>query len=198
MRAAVHWRYSIEEYLRLERASNVRHELLDGEIFAMGGGTREHAAITAQVLASFAVQLRGWRWVLHSFATRVRVRATGLVTYPDVSIAFDPEEHDAVDPDTLVNPIVLVEITSPQSEAYDRGAKLDHYVQIPSLREVAIVSHREPRIDVWRRDDDGWTVQTSGRGESAELASVACSIPIDDIYVRPGERDDGPLTVRSP
>src|SRR5258708_28772461 len=81
------------------------------------------------------------------------VVATGLDTYPDVTVVCGQEERDEGDRLALTNPIVIVEVTSDGTEGYDRGAKLEHYKQIGSVREIVFVSHREPAIGVLRRGD---------------------------------------------
>jgi Uma2 family endonuclease len=88
-------------------------------------------------------------------ALRVRVVATGLATYPDVTVVCGKLEVDPDDSATVLNPAVLVEVLSDSTAEYDRGEKLDHYRKITSLREVLLVSHREPAIEVWRRDEAG-------------------------------------------
>jgi Uma2 family endonuclease len=102
------------------------------------------------------------------------VRATRLATYPDVTVVCGAIETDPEDPHAVVNPTVLVEVPSDSTEAYDRGEKLRHYVQIPTLREYVLVSHRERRIEVRRRGHDGrWGTFQSGHGEVVTLSSSA-------------------------
>jgi Uma2 family endonuclease len=95
------------------------------------------------------------------------------------------EQRDADDPQALTNPVVLVEVLSPSTEEYDRGEKLDHDKKISSLKEVALLSHREPAIELWRREPAGWTCRVARAGESAHLASVGCALDVDDIYRDP-------------
>jgi Uma2 family endonuclease len=175
--------YTYRDYLRLEADANVKHEFLAGEIYAMAGGTPEHAAIAMNVGTALNLQLRGRPCRVFSSDLRVRVLATGLTTYPDVSVVCGQLERDPEDRNTAINPTLLVEVTSPSSEDYDRGAKLAHYQQIPALREIVVVSHRERRIEVHRRDDSGaWSDQALGPGEVAALASVSCELPVDEVY----------------
>jgi Uma2 family endonuclease len=90
------------------------------------------------------------------------------------------------DPHAAVNPVVLVEVLSDSSEAYDRGEKFAHYRRIPSLREYVIVSQREPRIEVHRRNEAGrWELYEAGAGETIELASIECRLSVDEIYRDP-------------
>jgi Uma2 family endonuclease len=91
----------------------------------------------------------------------------------------------------VVNPVLLVEVTSASTEDYDRGEKLRHYKSLPSLREVLFASHRKPELTLHRREDAGWVVSTPGPGESLELASVAARVAVDEVY-RDGLEDAGP------
>ena len=178
--------YSLEEYLRLEERSNVRHEFFDGEIFAMAGGTLEHSGIAANLIVLLGSRLAGRPCRVFTSDARVRVAATGLVTYPDVSVVCGSVEHDEGDANTLVNPVFLAEVTSPNTEDYDRGAKLENYKRIASLKEVLIVSHAAPQAEVWRRVvDDTWVSETYGPGSEVRLASLAVSLPIEAIYRNP-------------
>jgi Uma2 family endonuclease len=121
----------------------------------------------------------------------VRIAQTGLTTYPDAAVICGRTQRAAEDPLAVVNPLLLVEITSPSTEDYDRGEKLRHYKSLPSVREVLIVSHHAPQLSLHRRGDgDEWTVATAGSGGSVELASVAARVAVDDLY-RDGLEDSG-------
>jgi Uma2 family endonuclease len=180
--AAIH-HYTYQDYLRLEADANVKHEFLAGEIYAMAGGTPEHAAIAMNVGTLLNLQLRGRPCRVFSSDLRVRVLETGLATYPDVSVVCGRLERDPEDANTVTNPTLLVEITSPSSEEHDRGPKLAHYQQIPALREIVVVSHRQRRVEVHHRDDSGtWSIRALGPGEVAALASIGCELPVDEVY----------------
>lgn len=98
---------------------------------------------------------------------------------------FRAARLDRDDPLALTNPIVLVEVSSPRTESYDRGEKLAHHQQIASLREVVFVSHREPLIEVWRHDGEGWQRASARRGEVAVLESIDCRLDVDELYRDP-------------
>ncbi len=175
--------YTYQEYLRLEADANVKHEFLAGEIYAMAGGTPEHAAIGVNVSTLLNNQLRGRPCRVYSSDLRVRVLATGLTTYPDVSVVCGQIERDSQDVNTAVNPVLVVEITSSSSEQYDRGAKLGHFQQVASLREIVVVSHRERQIEVHRREpDSSWSLHVSTQRDTAFLASLDCQLPLDEVY----------------
>jgi Uma2 family endonuclease len=175
--------YTYREYLAFEEVSNVKHEYLDGEIHAMAGGTPEHAAIAVNVSTLLSVQLRGKGCRVHSSDLRIRVRATGLTTYPDITVICGHPERDPEDANTLLNPIVLIEVLSPSTAEYDRSEKLEHYKRIESLREVALVACDEELVEVWRRHDDGtWRNVQARRGESLALTSIGCTLEVDEVY----------------
>jgi Uma2 family endonuclease len=120
------------EYLAFEEASLEKHEFLNGEVFAMAGGTLEHPALAMALGAALINALRDRPCRLFSSDLRVRIRATGLTTYPDISVACGKAEVDNEDPHALVNPVLIVEVLSDSTEAYDRGEKAAHYRHIPS------------------------------------------------------------------
>ncbi len=183
MRAPSHHRYTWEQYLALERDSPIKHEFLDGEIFAMAGGTPEHAALGAAVLRELGVQLVGKPCRPYSSDLCVRAQATGLATYPDASVICGEPERDPMARTVVLNPTVLVEVTGDSTESYDRGEKLDHYRQIPSLAEYVLLSHRERLIEVFRRGADGtWARFEARGGERARLESIGCELDVDRVY----------------
>ena len=175
-------RYTYGEYLSLEDGANVRHEFLDGEIYAMAGGSPEHAAICANVTTALNVQLKGKGCRVYSADLRIRVLETGLATYPDVTVVCAHAEIDPEHRHTITNPKVLVEVSSPGTAAYDRGEKLSHYKRIPSVREVVLVAHDERLIEVWRRDDAGGWTRSEARSGTIALHSIGCTLDVDDVY----------------
>lgn len=181
-------RFTFGEYLALEDASPIKHEYLGGEVWAMAGGTPEHAAICANVIGLLHARLHGKPCRVFSADLRVRVLATGLATYPDVSVVCGRVELDPEDPKghTVVNPRVIVEVLSPSTAAYDRGEKLDHYRRIDSLAEVVLVSHERREITLHRRRDDGtWAARVAREGDAARIEALACELPVADVYADP-------------
>ena len=179
--------FSFSEYVALEVGSPVKHEFLDGVVYAMAGGSPDHAGIAATAIALLRARLTGRRRRVFSSDLRVRVVTTGLTTYPDASVVCDALELDAEDPKghTITNPTVLVEVLSPSTEDYDRGEKLAHYKRIASLREVMLIAHDAHRVDVWRRSGKRWTPITFADGEHVELQSLDCALPVDELYADP-------------
>ncbi len=177
-------RYTYQDYVWLEEESTTRHEFLAGEIVAMAGGTPEHAAMAAEIIGQLREQLRGRPCRVFTSDLGVRVMQTGLATYPDASVVCGPTIRDPDKKTNVINPRVLVEVTSDGTEEYDRGEKLTHYKQIPSVEWIVIVSHREPRIEVWSRipDSESWQRSEAGAGGSAALQGLDCSLDVDGIW----------------
>lgn len=183
-------RFDFGEYVRLEEISTVRHEFLDGMVWAMAGGSPDHARVTANVARLLGIQLSGRPCSVYSSDLRIRVAATGLGTYPDVTVVCERLELDPEDPKghTVLNPKMIVEVLSPSTEDYDRGEKRDNYEQIPSLQTIALVAHDARRIDVWSRDDEGrWSATTFGPGDTAAVG-LGCRLDLTDVYRDPLER----------
>ena len=177
---------SYAEYLAAEAVSDVRHEFLGGEVWAMAGGTPEHAALAASMIGELRAALRGKPCRTYSADLRIRVPETGLSTYPDVAVVCGELVTAADDEHAAVNPVVLVEVLSETTEGYDRGAKAAHYRRIPSLREYVLVSQAEPRIEVQRRTDSGrWEILDARPGESIELTSLGISLDVTAVYANP-------------
>ncbi len=175
--------YTLADYLALEASSNVKHEFLDGQIYGMAGGTPEHAALAAAVIGLLFGQLRAGRCRAHDADLRVRVRETGLSTYPDVTVVCGPRETDADDPNAVVNPTLIIEVLSRSTEDYDRGDKFEHYKRIPGLRQYVLVSHRDREVEVWTRDDAGeWARVIVRDGGRAALSSIGAELDVRELY----------------
>lgn len=174
------------DYLARETASEVKHDFVNGEVYAMAGGTPEHGALTASLARVIGSALEGKPCRTFSSDVRVRVESTGGSFYPDLSVVCGKLGTANDDPHAVVNPLVLVEVLSEGTEAFDRGAKAGHYRRLSSLREYVLVSQTERRIEVQRLNDRGtWELYFFGSGERVELASLGISFPIDAVYANP-------------
>lgn len=179
--------FTFESYVELEETNPVKHEFLDGQVWAMAGGSPEHAAVSGNVIRLLGQALLGQRCRVFTSDLRIRVTKTGLGTYPDASVICGRVELDPEDKrgHTATNPTLLVEVLRPSTEDYDRGEKLAHYKRIESLGEVMLMAHDEQRVDLWRRIGERWTQITFRPGESVELHSIGCSIVLADLYFDP-------------
>lgn len=174
--------YTYLEYRTLEDASVTKHEFLDGEIYAMAGGTPLHAALGAAVATALGNQLAGSPCRVYNSDLRVRVVATGLATYPDASVVCGDVMTDSEDRQAVINPKAIVEVLSDGTEAYDRGEKLAHYQKIASLDAVVLVSQKERRIELWQRETSGWIRNQAVRGQSVVVTSIGCTLHVDAVY----------------
>ncbi len=143
------------EYVASERASDVRHEYLDGEIVAMAGGSLEHSLLSTHIAFLLHGALARRPCLVFNADARARVPATGLGTYPDLAVVCGRLQTDLDDDATITNPILLVEVLSPSTEAWDRGEKFKHYRQLASLGEYLLVSQEPPMLELYPRQADG-------------------------------------------
>jgi len=181
--------YTYDEYRAFEDANPARHEYVDGQILAMAGGTPAHARLQAAVLYALERRLEGSSCQAFPSDLRVRIAATGMATYPDVTVVCGQVQPDPADPNAVGNPTVIVEVLSDRTEAYDRGKKFEHYKKLPSLQLYVLVSHRERRVETRERSSDGkWVERVAGRGENFRLAAAGVELTVDEIY------DRSPLT----
>jgi Uma2 family endonuclease len=179
-------RYSFRDYLAVEEVSTVRHEFLDGEIYAMAGGSVLHAALSAAMLASLHAQLHG-RCRVYSSDLRIRVLPTGLTSYADVAVVCGSVETDPENADTVTNPTALVEVLSPNTLDYDLGEKFQHYRQVPSLRVVIYAWQDRRQLELREcAPDGGWRTRTVGHGQEAVIESLECRIDVDAVYAGAG------------
>ncbi len=178
-----HHRYTYEEYVGLETYSEVKHEFLDGEIYAMAGGSEDHSALASQINRFLADAVDDKPCRSHTSDLRIYIQTANLTTYPDGSIVCGQLEKHPPGPEvTALNPSVLVEVTSPSSEEYDTGEKLEHYMTIPSVREIIIVSHRERKITVHQRVGSGWSSVVAHAGERVAVPSIGAELVVDNVY----------------
>lgn len=173
-----------EDYLNFERKSEIKHEYFDGEIFAMFGAKRNHNVIAWNVDGELRQKLKGRNCEVYPADMRVFVPETGLYTYPDlVVVRGEPKFQDDVF-DTLLNPILLIEVLSDSTEGYDRGKKFQHYRSIESLREYVLVSQDEARIEKYVKQGDGFWIlsEAVGREAKIEFSSIECQIDLREVY----------------
>lgn len=179
-----HHRYTYADYVALELQSPTKHEFLDGEIYAMAGGSEEHSALAAEVLRVLGNAVGDRPCRVHTSDLRIYVEAVGLATFPDGAVVCGPlQQHEPSPQATALNPTVLVEVTSDSSEEYDTGEKLEYYRTIPSLRDYIIISHRERRITAHSRDSAGtWTTRSAITGSKVAVESISAELSVNEVY----------------
>ena len=178
---------SVAEYLAIERESKVRSEFHRGQMFAMGGASRRHNLIVTNLVACLHRQFVNRPCEVYPADMRVKVSETGLYTYPDVVVACDGPRFDDSESDTLLNPIVVFEILSKSTEAYDRGKKFEHYRRIPSLREYVLISQDSRQFECFSRatESESWLFSEANEKDvNLTIPSIDCTISLVEIYAK--------------
>ena len=173
------------EYLALDRESDVKSEFVDGHIYAMTGASRAHNLIAGNVFRNLANQLDGRPCESYVSDMRVKVSETGLYTYPDVVVVCGEPRFEDEHVDTLLNPTVIIEVLSPSTEAYDRGAKFAHYRRLDSLQEYVLISQDAMRIERFSRQGDVWELNDASLPtDSIQVAAIDCELSLAAVYDR--------------
>jgi len=174
-----------EEYLAREEVAESRSEYLNGEAYARTGGTRSHALIQSNLTRRLGNALDGRPCDVLGPDMRVKVEESGLYTYPDLSVVCGGAEIEKEHGESLLNPVVLVEVLSPSTEAYDRGLKFEHYARIPSLRHYVLVAQDRAHIDVLTCGAEGWILRAAdGLDTTLTLPAIDVELPLAEIYER--------------
>lgn len=171
------------EYVAYERASEAKHEYVNGLVYAMAGGTPEHARLQARMAHLLAAALRGRPCEPFSSDLRVKIEATGRATYPDVTVVCERLERAAEDADAVTNPTLIVEVLSETTEADDRGDKWAHYQRLASLQHYLLVSQGAPRVEIFTREQSGWHYDDVRTGRLA-LPALGIEIEVEELYAR--------------
>ncbi|MET0753326.1 MAG: Uma2 family endonuclease [Pyrinomonadaceae bacterium] len=175
---------TVDAYLVFEEKSKIKHEYMDGEIFAMSGVKRNHSFTTGNIFRHLANQLEGKNCEVHQSDIKVRVRETHFV-YPDVIVGcgeLNWESNESV----WLNPQVVFEVLSKSTEARDRGDKAHDYRRLPSLTDYILVSQKEMLVEHYIRQDDGsWKlIEYTQANNKIVLTSINCELSLSDIYFR--------------
>ena len=175
------------EYLAFERSqTDAKHEYLNGEVTLMAGASLAHNRIVSNLVATLHAQMRGRPCDVFSGDMRVHILDTGLYAYPDIAALCDEPRLEDDASDILLNPSVIMEVLSPSTEAYDRGAKFDHYRSIESLRTYVLIAQDRPQIEMFRRQDQGNWLFSVAKGVEATvpLDTIDCALALSDVYER--------------
>jgi Uma2 family endonuclease len=173
--------FTPEEYFAWEEQQLERHELIDGRVYAMSGGTRNHSDIAGNFLVTIKSHLRGSGCKTYNSDCRVNILNTRNYTYPDLSVTCDPRDNSS--PQYITYPCLIVEVLSDITEAYDRGKKFDKYRRNPNLIDYVLVSSDEMAIDIYHRNDAGdWLILSYRSGDRVELRSIGLSLAIEQFY----------------
>jgi len=175
-----------EQYLEIERAAEFRSEYFDGEMFAMSGGTLDHATIKENLATTLSLQLRGSQCRSASSDLRLQTHGGGPCFYPDIVVFCGKPKLSDARRDMLTDATVIIEILSPSTERYDRTFKLEHYRMLASLRDYIVIA--QDRVSVehkTRQSDNSWEMrETSDLDAVVQLPSIECSFRVADVYYR--------------
>jgi Uma2 family endonuclease len=173
-------RLSVADYLDGEQVSDIRHEYVDGIVYAMVGVSKTHNRLTKRLSRLVDEHLEGMH--CEAFTTGVKVRIKTLETerfhYPDLHVECEPRTEDAYWSD---HPVLVIEVLSRRTERKDRSDKFYAYRKLPSLEEYVLVAQDEPRVEVYRRNRD-WELEVYGPGNRFRLDSIAAGIDVDALY----------------
>ena len=176
--------WTVEQYLDMERTSEVRHEYIDGVVYALAGGTGAHSRLAANMIAGLHAALRDGPCGVYSSDLKVRVAATRFV-YPDASVGCAGVERNEFGDEWLTAPRLVVEVLSKSTAAYDRGGKAELYRGMAALRDYVLVETTRPLVEVRSRGEGGaWTNRTYGPGEWAEVPGLNVRLAVDELYAK--------------
>ena len=174
-------RLTPEEYFAWEGKQLEKHEYLDGEVYAMSGGSKNHSLISVRFITLFANHLEGGSCETGNSDLRVNIVETDIYTYPDVSVTCD--ERDKTTTQYITYPCLIVEVLSDSTEAYDRGGKFRMYRNNPVLQDYLVVSSTSIEIDLYHKNDAGeWIILNYKAGDIIELKSINLSFAIEQVY----------------
>jgi Uma2 family endonuclease len=177
-------KYTIEEYLDLDRTSEARYEYFDGEIFEMSGVHPNHVRLQQRLATSFVEGTKGRDCHVLLSDLRVVVPALPPFRYPDLSaLCGKPEFENVGGLPCLLNPVLIVEILSPTTEAFDRGDKFSGYKSILSFREYLLISQYRKLVTHFVKQSEKFWLQSEYReGETLSIESLECELNIDELY----------------
>jgi Uma2 family endonuclease len=171
-----------DEFLAWERLQSERHHYVHGEVFAMAGGSPRHSYLASRMIGLLGRLTEGGPCDAHGSDLRLGIDATHFV-YADAVIACRPLVLRPGTTDVVTNPSIVVEVLSKTTEAYDRGDKQAAYLALPSVSHFVLMSQREPRVELYTRQDDGsFRFTVHGPGSNLELARIAGAIAVDALY----------------
>lgn len=182
MSAAIKTKLSPQEYLAQERLSDTKHEYMNGEIFAMSGGSFAHNLICMNIGASLHNQVK--QRSCHVLPSDQRVQLQDGYVYPDVTVVCGKPEF--TDDDNLSNPNVIIEVLSPSTANYDGSGKFARYRQTPSIQEYLLIAQDKPHVMHYvRQDDSHWLLaEYFVQQAQFELPSIQCELVLSDIYAK--------------
>jgi Uma2 family endonuclease len=181
MQSAINF-ITIEEYLELEQNSEIRHEYVDGEVFAMAGASEEHNLIVTNLIALLRPHLRGTpcRTFASDMKVKVKVQKADIFYYPDVLVTCDPNDNEKY---FKTSPKLIVEVLSNSTKTIDKREKRLNYQNIKSLQEYVLIYQDEIKVEVYRKDNQGnWLMQILGKDDELHLDSIDLTLTMAEVY----------------
>jgi Uma2 family endonuclease len=178
-------RFTLEEYFELERTSEERWEYFNGEVFCMSGVSPNHARIQVNATTALDTKMGSRGCSIFPADMRIKVPAAAPYRYGDVSVLCDEPIFEKIGGvESLTNPVVIIEILSPSTEAYDRGDKFTYYKSIPSLREYLLVAQHRPHITHYVKEvGETWKYEElNDMTSELALPSIDSALSLSDIY----------------
>lgn len=177
-------KYTIEEYLELEKESDIKHEYYKGEIFAMSGAKTDHNDIAVNLIYKLKDALKGKSCKPHNSDQRIHVPENSLFTYPDISIVCGERKTLNDDKWNILNPTVIIEVLSPSTKNYDHGQKFQLYRAIPTFKEYILVDSERIFVEVFRLNErDHWELEEYKQaGDKLFIQSIDVYIELMEIY----------------
>lgn len=173
--------FTSQEYLAWEAKQQDKYEYYYGEVFAMGGASRRHVTVAGNIFAALDQSFVDTPCRAYMADMLVEVALNEIYYYPDVFVTCDPADHKAER--FMRSPVLVVEVLSPSTEAYDRGEKFIRYRLIPSLQEYILVDPERLRIEIFRREGTGtWSLRDIAAGETLHLAGLDLEIPWERVF----------------
>jgi Uma2 family endonuclease len=170
-----------EEYFTWEEKQLEKHELIDGQVYPMTGGSVNHSRIAIRFATMVDTHLDASSCIIGNSDLRVNILGTNNYTYPDISVTCD--DRDKTTTQYITYPCLIIEVLSKTTEAYDRGGKFRMYQNNPVLKDYLLVSSTAMEIDLYHKNDAGqWMIINYGEGDTIELKSINLSFPIEQIY----------------
>ena len=184
--------FDVQAYLAWEAEQSTKHEYHDGEVFAMAGASDAHVTVAGNVYMALRNHLRGSPCSVFISDMKLRVEEDNAFFYPDVFVTC--ADSDRGQSHSKSAPVLVVEVLSPATSAYDRGAKFAAYRKLPTLREYALIDPERLSLDLFRREGDSkrWVLHPIEAGGHVEWASVGLQVPLEALY------EDVPMTTTGP
>ncbi len=176
-------KFTAAEYLAMEEVAPYKSEYHRGEIFALSGGTWDHSVIASNLTRLLGNVLAGRPCRVVNSDLRIHVKTEELYTYADVAVVCGKPRFLERRTDTVLNPVLIVEVLSPSTRDYDRGAKFALYKSIPTLQEYILIDSDNAQVECFRRRDAGWMVAAyPGLEGRLQFESLDCEISLKDLY----------------